>query len=139
MDRGHLIEQRKDRHPIHYRGFEQKAPSARDSQIAQLPISVNDWPFVGRDGVGSVLQRCANVIDARLTAFDIERGRFEEDVSAGSLQPCLDTGCVFPAPSTRQGRLRILTLEFLTIDGEIKPGRIGDPPKASSCNPGEAK
>jgi hypothetical protein len=51
---------------------------------------VDDWSFVGGDGVGSMLEGGADVIDGGLAGFDIERGGFEEDVGLGCFQPVLD-------------------------------------------------
>ena len=52
-------------------------------EIAELAISVNDGAFVGGDGVGSVLQRCTDVIDCGLAGFDVEGGGFEQNVGMG--------------------------------------------------------
>jgi hypothetical protein len=43
--------------------------------------------FVGGDGVGSVIECGADVVDGGLAGFDIEGGGFEEDIGAGGLQP----------------------------------------------------
>ena len=51
--------------------------------------------FVGGDGVGSVLECGADVIDGGLAGFDIEGCGFEEDIGAGCLQPVADIGRLF--------------------------------------------
>jgi len=47
---------------------------------------VDDWAFVRRDGVGSVFERGANVVDGRLAGFDVEGGSFEYDVGLGGVE-----------------------------------------------------
>ncbi len=59
----------------------------RRGQVAEFAVGVDDWSFVGGDGVGSVLERGADVIDGGLAGFDVERGGFEEDVGLGCCQP----------------------------------------------------
>ena len=44
---------------------------------------MDDGAFVGRDGVGSMLERGADVIDGWLAGLDVEGGGFEENVSTG--------------------------------------------------------
>jgi hypothetical protein len=39
------------------------------SQVAEFAVGVDYWSFVGGDGVGSVLERGADVIDRRLAGF----------------------------------------------------------------------
>ena len=51
---------------------------------------MDDGSFVGGDGVGSVLERGADVIDGGLAGFDVERGGFEEDVGLGGFEPLAD-------------------------------------------------
>ena len=51
---GKLIEKRKDGDAIHYGGFEEEAFAAGGGEIAEFAIGVDDWSFVGGDGVGSV-------------------------------------------------------------------------------------
>ena len=77
------MKQRKDGDAIHHGGFEQEALAACGGQIAEFAVGVDDWSFVGGDGVGSVLERGADVVDGGLAVFDVERGGFEEDVGAG--------------------------------------------------------
>ena len=90
MNRRHLIEQRKNRHAVHHRGFKQKPFAARRGQVAQFAVRMHDGSFVRGDGVGSVLKRRANVVDGGLAIFHVERGRFEEDVSLGASEPFAD-------------------------------------------------
>ncbi len=71
MNRGQLVEQRKDGDAIHHRGFEEEALALRGGQVAEFAVGVDDWSFVGGDGVGSVLERGADVIDGGLAGFDV--------------------------------------------------------------------
>jgi hypothetical protein len=48
---------------------------------------VDDGAFVRGDGVGSVGEGGADVIDGGLAVLDIEGSGFEEDVGLGGLQP----------------------------------------------------
>ncbi len=89
-DRGQLMKQREDGDAIHHGGFEEEAFALRGGQIAEFAVGVDDWSFVGGDGVGSVLERGADVIDGRLAGFDVEGGGFEEDIGLGGFQPSLD-------------------------------------------------
>ncbi len=50
---------------------------AGGGEIAEFAVGVDDWSFVGGDGVGSVLERGADVIDGGLAVFDVERCGFE--------------------------------------------------------------
>jgi hypothetical protein len=71
MDCGHLVEKRKDGDAIHHGGFEQEALAFDGSQIAEFAVGVDDGSFVGGDGVGSVLEGGANVIDRGLAVLDV--------------------------------------------------------------------
>ena len=62
----------------------------RGGQIAEFAVGVDDWAFVGGDGVGSVLERGADVIDGGLSAFQVERGGFEQNVGVGGGEPVAD-------------------------------------------------
>ena len=44
---------------------------------------MDDGAFVGGDGVGSVLEGGADVVDGGLAGLHVEGGGFEEDVGAG--------------------------------------------------------
>ncbi len=84
---GQLVEQREDGYTVHHSGFEQEPLAARGSQVAQLAVGMNDGAFVGGDGVGSVLECSADMVDGGLAGFDVERSRFEQNISAGGGQP----------------------------------------------------
>ena len=56
-------------------------------QVAQFAVGVDDGAFVGGDGVGSVVERGADVVDGGLAVFHVERGGFEDDVGAGGGEP----------------------------------------------------
>jgi hypothetical protein len=83
MNGGQLVEQRKDGNAVQHGGFEQEALAARGRQIAQLAVGMNDGAFVGGDGVGSVLEGGADVVDGGLAVLDVEGSGFEEDVGVG--------------------------------------------------------
>src|SRR5580658_6018611 len=63
---GHLIEERKNGDAVHDCGFEQEFLAARGGQVAQFAVGVHDGAFVGGDGVGSVLEGGADVVDGGL-------------------------------------------------------------------------
>ena len=44
---------------------------------------MDDGAFVGGDGVGSVIEGDADVVDRGLAVLDVEGGGFEEDVGLG--------------------------------------------------------
>jgi hypothetical protein len=46
---------------------------------------VDDGAFVGSDGVGSVIEGGADVVDGGLAVLDVEGGGFEEDSGLGFL------------------------------------------------------
>src|SRR5260370_32250856 len=71
MDCGHLMEKRKDGDAIHDGGFEQEALAFGGCQIAQFSISVDDWAFVGGDGMSSVFEGGAEFTDGRVARFDV--------------------------------------------------------------------
>src|ERR1700758_4062437 len=101
---------------------------------------MDDRAFVGRDGVGSVFERGADMVDGWLSVFDVERGRFEDDVGTGGVQPvvialallslnsceCIRTtrtrepgrakACRVPPPAnTPGGHARYLPLDAVTL------------------------
>ena len=57
-------------------------PRAR-GQVAQFAVGVDDGAFVGGDGVGSVVECGADVVDGGLAVCHVEGRGFEEDVGAG--------------------------------------------------------
>jgi phage terminase large subunit-like protein len=83
VNRGQLVEERKNRDAVHDRGFEEKFFAARRGQVSELAVSVDDGAFVGGDGVGSVVEGGADVVDGGLAGFDVEGCSFEEDVGLG--------------------------------------------------------
>jgi hypothetical protein len=87
---GQLVEQGEDGDAVHDGGFEEETLAARGGQVAEFAVGVDDGSFVGGDGVGSVIEGGADVIDGGLAVFDVERGGFEEDVGLGGLQPGAD-------------------------------------------------
>jgi len=96
--------------PVHHRGFEQKAPAARSGQIAQLAVGMNDGAFVRGDGVGSMFEGGADVVDGGLAGFDVERSGLEENIRASSGQPFPDVAGVWgghSCPPTAGSRIRI--------------------------------
>src|SRR5882762_11976521 len=90
MNGRHLVEQRKDGHAIHHRRLEQESLFSRRRQITQCPIRMNDRSLVRRDGVRSMLERRANVVDGRLAVVHIERSSFEENIRLRSNKPLAD-------------------------------------------------
>ena len=46
---------------------------------------MDDGAFVGGDGMGSVVESGAYVVDGGLAGFDVEGGGFEENVGLGFL------------------------------------------------------
>ena len=51
---------------------------------------MDDRTFVGGDGVGSVIEGGADVVDGRLAVLDVEGCGFEQDIGLGVLQPDTD-------------------------------------------------
>ena len=51
---------------------------------------MNDGAFVGGDGVGSVLECGADMVECGLSGLDVERCGFEQDIGAGRCQPVAD-------------------------------------------------
>ena len=106
----------------------------RGGQIAEFAVGVDDWAFVGGDGVGSVLERGADVIDGGLSGLDVEGRGFEEDVSLGGLKPGAD-GC----------RLLIRCPAFIGQECpihtcfRIQAVGVGNPSQAEGCDSGDAE
>ncbi len=91
---------------------------------------MDDWSFVGGDGVGSVLQRGADVVDGGLAVFHVERCGFEEDVGAGRGEPVVDVCWLLIRLPTASGRGRPLYIQAI---------RIGDPSQAAAGDSGDAE
>ncbi len=90
VDRGQLIEQRKDGHAVHDRGFEEESFALPGGQIAEFAVGMDDGAFVCGDGVGSVLERGPDVVCGGLAVFHVQGGSFEEDVGFGGSEPFAD-------------------------------------------------
>ena len=90
VDGGELFEERENRHAVHNCGFEEEALALLRGQITEFAVVVDDRTFVGRDGVGSVLEGGADMIDGGPAVLHIERGGFEKDIGLGSGQPVAD-------------------------------------------------
>ena len=54
-------------------------------QVAEFAVSVDDRAFVGGDGVSSVVEGGADMVDRGQAGLDVEGGGFEEDVGLGFL------------------------------------------------------
>jgi hypothetical protein len=97
-----LIEEGKNWDAIHHGRLEEEAFAFSFREIAEFAVGVDDGAFVGGDGVGSVLESGADVVDGRLSGFDVERCGFEENVGAGGGEPVVEGGGLlrrFPAVS----------------------------------------
>ena len=140
MNRGQLVEQRKDGNAVHDRGFEEESLALLRGQVAEFAVGVDDGAFVGGDGVGSVFEGGADVIDGGLAVFHVERGGFEQDVGAGRGEPFVD---VFAAMGG--ARFEIRCRHFAggsaraTQSVYIDALRVGDPAQASGGDSGDAE
>ena len=103
-----MIEQREDGDAIHHGGFEQEAFALRGGQVAEFAVGVDNWAFVGGNGVGSVLECGADVIDGGLASFYVEGGGFEEDIGAGRREPVADVARLHIGSPAYSGRGRRL-------------------------------
>ena len=74
---GKLIEKRKDGDSVHYGGFEEEAFVFDGGEVAEFAVGVDDGSFVGGDGVGSVMESGADVVDGGLAVIHVERCGFE--------------------------------------------------------------
>lgn len=135
-----MRKKREDGHAIHHRRFEQESPAAGRSKIAQLAVRVNDRAFVGADGMRSVFERGADVIDRRQTGFDIKRRGFEEHVptSRGKPRLCLFVGGCGPR-GLKPAFLRWLFGTAQAAPFQIQTVGIGDPAQASRGDSGDAE
>jgi len=82
-----VAKKREDGDAVHDGRFEEEALPTAGCEIAQLSIGMDDGAFVGGDGVGSVFERLANMVDRRLAGFDVEGSGFEDDVGLGGDEP----------------------------------------------------
>ena len=123
------MEKRKNWDAIHHRGFEKETLAAGGGQVAEFAVGVDDGAFVGGDGVGSVGEGGADVVDAGLAGLDVEGGGFEEDVGIGRFQPVADVGRA-PIRFSRSGRELALSLSKgrpLYTRQRIETVGVGDP------------
>jgi len=82
---GHLLEERKNWDAVHDRRFKKEFLALFRRQVAQFAVGVDDRAFVGGDGVGSLIEGGADVVDGRLAVLDVEGCGFEEDIGLGVL------------------------------------------------------
>src|SRR3984957_9152514 len=134
MNGGELVEKRKDGDAIHHRGFEEEALAASGGEIAEFAIGVDDWSFVGGDGVGAVVKRGGDVIDGGLAVFDVQGGGFEEDVGAGGFQPVSDASRLPIRPSRSSGQECPLHTSL-----RIEAIGVGEPSKTAGCDSGNSE
>jgi hypothetical protein len=112
----------------------------RGGQVAEFAVSVDDGAFVGGDGVGSVVEGGADVLDGGLSSLDVEGCGFEKNVGAGGGEPGVD-GVGFrvswggrSCPPTVGNRIRIK----IEDRGGIKAVLVGDPAQTSRGDAGDA-
>ena len=103
-------------------------------EIAEFAVGVDDWSFVGGDGVGSVVKRGADVIDGGLAVFDVEGGGFEEDVGVGGFQPVSDASRL-PIRSSRSSGQECPLHTSLRIEAI----GVGDPSQTAGCDSGNSE
>jgi hypothetical protein len=137
VDRGHLIEQREDGDAIHHGGFEEEALALGGGEVAEVAVGVDDWSFVGGDGVGSVVEGGADVICGGLAGLDVEGGGFEEDVGLGGGQPVLDVCWLRIRSSGFSARGRALYIIHTELGSQTV--RVGDPSQAAGCEARDAE
>jgi hypothetical protein len=128
VDCWELIEERKDWDAVHYGGFEEEALAAGGGEVAEFAVGVDDGSFVGGDGVGSMIEGGADVVDGGLAGFYVEGCGFEEDIGAGGGEPGANVGRV-GAGRECSGQAGL----------GIETGVIGDPSQATSGDSGDAK
>jgi len=85
MHGGELLEEREDRDAIHHGRLEEESSAFARRQVAEFAVGVDNRTFVRGDGVGSVVESGADVIDGGLAILDIEGCGFEKDVGLGFL------------------------------------------------------
>src|SRR5579872_1395579 len=104
-------------------------------EIAQLAVGVNDRAFVGSDGVSSVLEGGADVVDSRLAILHVKRSGFEEDVGLGGRKPVADIVYLSIPPGARQfAGEGARSTDFVCIDSIW----IGDPAAPARSDSGNA-
>ncbi len=93
---------------------------------------MDDRAFVGCDHVGSVLERVPDVVDSRLSGFDVERSSFKHDVGLGRVEPGVVVLALFAADSAEWIRTR-----GAQNFGRVKAGRVylpADAPRGDACD-----
>src|SRR5882672_8902381 len=63
-----VAEQREDGHAVHDGRLKKETPFLRSRQLPQLVVRINDRSLIRCDGMGSVLECSANMIDGGLSA-----------------------------------------------------------------------
>ena len=56
-------------HPVDFVGGGDDRVGVLGGKVAEIAVGVDNWSFVGGDGVGSVVECGADVIDGRLARF----------------------------------------------------------------------
>ena len=131
VNRGQLVEERKNWDAVHDGGFEEEFLSAGGGQVAQFTEGVDDGAFVSGDGVGSVFEGGADVVGGGLAGFDVEGRGFEEDVGLGFCQPVADVSFSFS--------FRLGTGARATFLDRVEASGIRDPTQAAGGDAGEAE
>ena len=138
VNRGELVEKRKDGDAVHHRGFEEKALALLRGKVAQFAVGVDDRAFVGGDGVGSVLESGADVVDGGLAVFHIEGRGFEEDVGLGGCRASRGRSRLRHSALDRRQRSRSGIPRRSNRSG-IEAVWIGDPSQAARGDSGDAE
>ena len=99
---------------------------------------MDDRAFVGGDGMGSVGERGADVIDGGLAGFYVERCGFEEDVGFGGGEPGVYVSEILH-PRGHGGHRGNSGLFGVCLSGETQAARIGDPSQAAGGDAGDAE
>jgi len=132
VDGGELVEEREDRDAIHHGRLEEEAFAFTGSEVAEFGVGVDDGALVRGDGVSSVVESGADVVDGGLAILDAEGGGFEENVGLGGGEPGTNVG------------IRIVTRHFAgggaraTLFG-IEAVWIGEPAQTAGGDAGDAE
>jgi hypothetical protein len=94
---------------------------------------VDDGAFVGGDGVGSVVEGGADVVDGGLAGFDVEGCGFEEDVGLGFREPVADVSFSLSFRLFGGRGARAACFDWVEAVG------IRDPAQAAGGDAGEAE
>ncbi len=71
VDGWELVEEGEDWDSVHYGGFEEEALAFGGGQVAEFAVGVDYRAFVGGDGMGSVAEGGADVVDGGLAGLDV--------------------------------------------------------------------